>query len=79
MNIYARRGAKVRFLDRNGYDYQLETARRLLSKDGVYTVDRTDVHSWYTYVYLIEFPGEAFNSAMFVDDAKEAPNHDDNA
>jgi hypothetical protein len=31
----------------------------------VYTVDRIEVHSWHTKVYLKEMPGKVFNSVHF--------------
>lgn len=69
MNIYAPRGAKVVFLNQNGYDHDLEHARSCGLVEGhTYTVDRTVVHSWITDVYLQEFPDIPFNSVMFRDE-----------
>lgn len=31
-----------------------------------YAVDRIEVHSWHTKVYLREIPGRAFNSVSFL-------------
>lgn len=74
MNIYAPRGAKVVFLNQNGYDHDLEYARSCGLVEGhTYTVDRTVVHSWITDVYLQEFPDIPFNSVMFRN-AEDDPN-----
>lgn len=69
MNIYASRGHKVRFLDRNGYDNELTEARNLFVKDQILTVDHTEVGSWRTSVVFEEYPGKYFNSVMFEDAA----------
>ncbi|MFU1797634.1 hypothetical protein ACM1RC_27470 [Paenibacillus azoreducens] len=68
MNIYAKNGDKVRFLNRNGHDREPAEACDIgLVQDGVYTVERTEVGGWLTDVFLKEFPGRAFNSVMFED------------
>ena len=67
MNIYAKNGDKIRFLNRKGHDWQLKEASELLKEGEVYTVDHADVHGWSTDVYLQEFPGRSFNSVMFED------------
>ncbi len=67
MNIYAKPGDKVVFLDENGHDWQREEARKLMKKYRVYTVDHTDVGGFHTDVYLKEFPDEFFNAVMFDD------------
>lgn len=72
MNIYAKQGHKVAFLGQNGRDRELQEALKSLVVGETYTVKRTVVHSYYTDVYLIERPGEVFNSVMFRD-AKVTP------
>lgn len=67
MNIYANRGAKVRFLDQNGTDYDLEKAREYFKKDQILTVRSTDVGGWRTEIMFQECVGEWFNSVMFED------------
>ena len=67
MNIYAKNGDKVRFLNRNGHDWQLKEAAEIMNEGQIYTVDHTDVHGWSTDLYLQEFPGRNFNSVMFED------------
>jgi len=37
----------------------------LLTVGRVYTLEREEIHSYHTEFYLVEFPGERFNSTMF--------------
>lgn len=71
MNIYAKSGDKVIFsFPGSGYEYHQETAKEHLVLNETYTVDYTEVHSWFTEVYLKEVPGVAFNSVLFASDEK---------
>lgn len=74
MNIYAKNGDKVRFLNRNGRDMERAEAAKILKEGGVYTVERTSVGQSCSSVYLQEIPGRGFNTVMFegVDVAKRA-------
>ncbi len=68
MNIYALKGHKVKATSLNqGYQYHIENAEKYLKLDQIYTVDRTEVASSKTEVYLQEFPDIPFNSTMFED------------
>lgn len=67
MDIYSGPETRVRFTGYGGYEYHKEHARKFLTVDGIYTVERTDVGGWHTDVYLKEFPGEGFNSVMFAE------------
>lgn len=68
MNNEAESGTLVRFSHpANGYTHQQEKAAKFLVVGEVYTVEKTEIHSWHTYVYLKEFPGEFFNSVLFSD------------
>ncbi|MEK3873685.1 MULTISPECIES: hypothetical protein [unclassified Paenibacillus] len=68
MNIYAQKGDKVRFLNKNGHDWEPEKARESGLVEGVvYTVEKTEVGGFHTDVYLQEFPGKPFNSVLFED------------
>lgn len=67
MDIYAKTGAKVRYLAKNGYDHDAAEASKILQKDSIYTVESTTVHNWSSDVHLKEFPGKSFNSVMFED------------
>ena len=66
MNIHAKKGTKVVFSNPSaGYDPDQETARKYLTVGETYTVERTEIHDWCTYVFLEEVPGVAFNSVIF--------------
>ncbi len=65
MNIYSAPGTKVRFLNKNGYEYDLEHARKYLNTNRIYTVRNIDVGGWSSTVYLEEVPGEYFNTVCF--------------
>lgn len=69
MNIYAESGDKVVYTGASEDQISYVGAtdpRSLLVEGQVYTIDHTDVHSYFTYVYLEEVDGE-FNSCMFKD------------
>ena len=66
MNIRTPAGQKVRYaFPENGYPYQQDVASAHLQVGGVYTVERTEIDSWTTDVYLKEFPDVRFNSVLF--------------
>lgn len=67
MNIYANKGTKVRFIDDKFFGSATDRhfANQYIESNGVYTVERTVVHSWSTDVYLQEVPGVCFNSVLF--------------
>lgn len=71
MDINAPEGTKVKPLFdsdgkiMNGYDHDIEHAMKHLKQGETYTVDRTEIHSWHTKVYLQEIPGVPFNSVHF--------------
>jgi hypothetical protein len=69
MNIYAKNGDKVRFINKNGYDGQPDAARKAgLVEGSIYTVKEVDIGCSHSYVYLKEFPGtQSFNTVMFED------------
>lgn len=70
MDIYAEKGTKVRFLNYNGRESDLEYAQKYLKPNAEYTVNHTIVSGWSTDVILEEFPGIKFNSVMFEDDTE---------
>ena len=79
MNIWAIEGHKVKVTENTincGYDYQKEKIKELCELNKEYTVNRTEVNSCSTVVYLKEFPGERFNSVNF-EDAVEQSEEDD--
>lgn len=68
MNIYAKKGDKVRFLNKNGYDWEPKNAiDKGLVKGGIYTVQSVEVGGWMSYVTLKEFPLRSYNTVMFED------------
>jgi len=73
MNIYAKKGAKVRYTGDGGYVSELEHANKYLKMGDIYTISYIDVGDWYTNVYLEEIPNQDFNSAHF-DDVVESDN-----
>ena len=77
MNIYALKGHKVRCINLElPYDYQTETAHKHLELNKKYTVERTEVHSSSTEVFLKEIPEVAFNTTSFEDVSKQSEEDD---
>lgn len=68
MNIYAKAGHKVVYLDKNGNVNEPADARALgLVKGQTYTVDFLDVRGFISYVGLKEVLHASFNTVMFED------------
>lgn len=68
MDIYSTPGSKIKFDPKdNGWPYQNEEARKRLEVGSIYTVDRIEVGSWMSYVYIEEYPGYGFNTVLFED------------
>lgn len=66
LDIYAKPGTKVRavYVDGqpyHGLDSDKERVAKHLLESGIYTIDEMDAGNWHTDVYLVEFPGVAFN------------------
>lgn len=61
------KGRKVFFLDDNGYDIQLESARRFFTKGQVLTVEEIYVGRFNSEVEFQEYPNMKFNTVMFAD------------
>jgi hypothetical protein len=66
MDIYAKKGTKVKFVEKDPMSWGVnpDNAKHLLLNE-TYTVERTDVHSWHTRVYLQEVPDIPFSSVWF--------------
>lgn len=60
-------GRKVYFLNRNGYDIELERARKIFKEDQVLTVKEIYVGRNSSDVEFEEFPNQKFNTVMFAD------------
>jgi len=71
MNIESKKGDKVIFTGKGGYDSENEYARNHLKVDQIYVVDYTIIHNFNTEVILEGFPKKKFNSVLF-DDANVA-------
>lgn len=66
MNIYAKKGDKVRcFTLFGGSSDDEEIAQAYLELAKIYTIEQTEVHAWHTNVWLKEFPNVKFNSVYF--------------
>ena len=77
MNIYALKGHTVRCHTLNaGYNSDIEQAKKYLTINKEYTVEKTDVYNWNTNVVLQDFPDVMFNSVFF-DDVEEQPEEKD--
>lgn len=68
MNPHASKGTRIIFSNPNyGMPYDSELAAKFLETGKTYTVDRTEVYSSFTKVFLIEVPDVPFNSVLFAD------------
>jgi hypothetical protein len=75
MNIYALQGHKITVTEESiSAGYELDKKRQLehLKIGTIYTVDRTEVDSSKTYVWIKEIPGMSFNSVAFEDVAPQS-------
>lgn len=60
-------GSKVRAVDLDaGMKSDSEQAKRLLTTGQIYEVEALSVGSWYSSIWLKEFPGQKFNTVHFV-------------
>lgn len=60
-------GRKVRFLNKNGTDWDLREAQAFLKEGQVLTVKEIYVDRMMSMVEFVEIPGKRFNSVMFTD------------
>ena len=67
MDIYAKRGSKVKFTGQGGLGSDRLFARTYLCVGQEYTVELVDVGNWSSVVILKEIPGKRFNTVMFED------------
>lgn len=61
------KGRKVRFLNKNGRDYERESANQLIKEGEILTVKEIFVGGSSSTVELMEYPGKEFNTVMFED------------
>lgn len=71
---WPRKGDKVMFLSANGYDDQLEKARKLFAAGQILTVRNCDIGDWSSAYEFDELPGQWFNTVMFKWPLSEPPN-----
>ena len=68
MDIYAKSGTKVKFKGNKLYRWAVDPKNAdCLITGNVYTVDRMEIHSWHTKVYLKEHPNIELDSSWFDD------------
>lgn len=67
MNIYAKRGNKVKFTGHGGLASDKLFASTYLCVGQEYTVESVNVGNWSSAVILKEIPGKSFNTVMFED------------
>ncbi|UMO76033.1 hypothetical protein [Planktothrix phage Pra-JY27] len=65
MDICAKPGTKVRFINANGLREDRDKARFYLTENEVYTVNRIAIGPWRSEVFLEEVLGQGFNTVMF--------------
>lgn len=65
MDIYSRPGTKVKFLGRNGYDFQLKDACKIFETGQILTVRDINVSEFSSTVVFEEYPERSFNVVMF--------------
>jgi hypothetical protein len=71
MDIYAKRGHKVRYMGSSVEQVRWggnDDPSEVLKEGEIYEVDHTEVHSYHTKVFLVGVEGR-FNSASFEDAA----------
>jgi hypothetical protein len=64
------RGDLVKFLNENGYTYDLVSAREHFIKGALLTIQTVEIGDWSTSYEFKELPGHWFNSVMFAWPAK---------
>ncbi|WP_010501424.1 hypothetical protein [Paenibacillus elgii] len=68
MNIWkAKKGSKVRFMNRGGYDGDRAATAKVLRTGEIYEVERVEIYQSSTNIYLVGFGDHGFNSVHFDD------------
>jgi hypothetical protein len=73
MDIYAKEGTKVKYIEdyvsNENVKWGTHTDPRGVLTDGeTYIIDKTEVHSWHTKVFLKGYEDKPFNSVWFKDE-----------
>ena len=66
IDIHSPKGTKIRFVvpDPLTWGVDANNAKRLILGE-IYTVEKTEIHSWHTKLYLQEVPGIPFSTVWF--------------
>jgi hypothetical protein len=65
MDIDSSKGTKIKFTAEGGGDGEIESAKKILKLNAIYTVKCIEIGDWYSAVVLEEFPNLDFNTALF--------------
>lgn len=66
MDIYTPIGSKVIFsFPNNGTEYEQNIAKKYLILNKEYTIEKIEIGSWHTDVFLKEIKNISFNSVLF--------------
>ena len=65
MSEWPKPGDKMRFMNRNGYDHQLEEARKVFTTDQILTVKSCNVGRSDHRISFEEYPERSWNGVMF--------------
>ena len=60
-------GRKVKYLQENGFDSDVEYANKYMTKGQILTVREIHVGRWSSTVEFVEVPDKKFNTVMFED------------
>ena len=64
--LHCERGSKVVAVNLNaGFGHDSKAANALLVKGQVYEVEKINISSWISAIWLKEFPGKKFNTVHF--------------
>lgn len=64
--LHCERGSKVIAADLDaGFEHDSKQANDLLAKGQVYEVEKINIGSWISAIWLKEFPGKKFNTVHF--------------
>lgn len=65
-------GRRVKFINKNGWDWDLETARKMFTEGQILTIKEIYVGRNSSEVEFVTLPGKKFNTVMFVDIGEES-------
>jgi len=66
IDIYSPKGKKIRYVVPDPISWGTDANNvKHLTLGAIYTVERTEVHSWHTKLFLQEVPGIPFSTVWF--------------